>query len=72
MCEYVGKNVELIPMSKIADEWAKENAKIKDDKYIVRLLMWRAEKMIVQGKYRKRFTVDPYITKSNYAVWNPL
>jgi hypothetical protein len=72
MCEYVGKNVELIPMSKIADQWAKEHAKIKDGKYIVRLLKWQAERMVVQGKYRKRFIVDPYITHSNYAAWEPL
>lgn len=66
---YIGKDVELIPLSKIAEDWAKEHAHVRDGKYIVRLLYWAAERMIVQGKYRKRLVVDPYVSRSNDAVW---
>lgn len=72
MTDYIGKDVEFIPMSKPAEEWAKKHANRKDGKFIVRLVEWCTERLIVQGKYRKRFTFDPYVTHSNEAVWVPL
>ena len=70
--DYIGKDVEFIPMSKPAERWAKEHARQRNGRYIVRLLVWHAERLTVEGKYRKRFTYDPYVTQSNCAVWNPV
>jgi hypothetical protein len=71
-CKDIGCKVEFIPFSKIAEDWAKKHAHVKDGNYIVTLLYWGCEKMIVRGKYRKKFVHDPYVTHANSAVWNPL
>ena len=67
------KRVRFLAFSKKAEEWAMKYAwRDKDGVFVVKLLAWEAERLVVQGKRQAKFVHDPYVTMATDAAWVPL